>query len=103
MTLLITLFAAIVCTTVWYRHAPQDELKVGLLGLIFWGASLMWLVDALVAYSHSGPSIFSPVPQDMLNDTFLGLSAVAFGLIIWLAYVLVKDPRGVVKSALLNR
>ena len=30
----------------------------------------------------------------MLNDTFLGFSAVALGLVIWLATVLWKDPKG---------
>ncbi|MDY2606779.1 MAG: hypothetical protein SOV90_02440 [Lachnospiraceae bacterium] len=28
----------------------------------------------------------------MLNDTFLGLSVVTLGLIIWLVIILVKDP-----------
>ena len=38
----------------------------------------------------------------MLNDFFLGLSVVAFGLIIWLISFLISDPKGVVKKTLLN-
>ena len=34
---------------------------------------------------------------------FLGLSVVALGLIIWLVILLVKDPKGVVKSALYKK
>ena len=39
----------------------------------------------------------------MLNDAFLGLAVVALGLIIWLVRLLIKDPRGVVKAALIRR
>ena len=36
----------------------------------------------------------------MMNDAFLGLSVVAFALIIWLVRLLITDPRGVVRKAL---
>ena len=39
----------------------------------------------------------------MLNDLFLGLSVVALALIIWLVILLVSDPKGVVKNALLRK
>ena len=100
MTLLTAVFAAIVCTIIWYRSAPKDELKVGVLALMFWGASLMWLVDAVVEYLEIGADYFTPAPVDMLNDLYLGLSVVALGLIIWLVILLVKDPRGVVRASL---
>ena len=41
MTLLTTVFAAIICTVIWYRNAPKDEMKVGILCWMYWGASLM--------------------------------------------------------------
>ena len=103
MTLLTAVFAAIVCTVIWYRNAPKNELKVGLLALMFWGASLMWLVDAVVEYLELGAEYFTPAPTDMLNDLYLGLSVVALGLVIWLVIVLVKDPRGVIRSSLLKK
>ena len=41
MTLLTVLFAAILCTVLWYRKAPRDEMKVGVLCWMYWGASLV--------------------------------------------------------------
>ena len=103
MTLLTTVFAAIISTVIWYKNAPKSEMKVGILCLTYWGASLMWLVDAVFEYAELGAEYFTPAPADMLNDLFLGLSAVALGLIIWLAILLIKDPRGVIKGRLLNK
>ena len=50
MTLLITVFAAIICTLIWYKNLPNNELRLGFLSLMFWGASLMWSVDAVFEY-----------------------------------------------------
>ena len=103
MTLLTTVFAAIICTIIWYKNLPNRELKVGTLGLMYWGASLMWFIDAVFEYNEMGAEFFTPEPLDMLNDFFLGISVVALGLIIWLVILLIKDPRGVVKSALFKK
>lgn len=100
MTLLTTVFAAIICTIIWYKGASKSEMKVGPLCWMYWGASLMWLIDAIFAYAELGPEYFTPAPVDMLNDFYLGLSVVALGLIIWLVILLVKDPKGVIKAAL---
>ena len=103
MTLLTTVFAAIICTVVWYKNAPKDEMKVGILCWMFWGASIMRLVDAVFEYSELKAAYFTPAPADMLNDLYLGLSAVALGLVIWLIILLVKDPKGAVKAALFRK
>ena len=103
MTLLTTVFAAIVCTVIWYKKQEARELKVGTLVLMYWGASLMWLIDAIFEYNEMGAEFFTPEPLDMLNDFYLGLSVVALGLIIWLVILIVKDPKGVVKAALFKR
>ena len=100
MTLLTSVFAAIICTVIWYKNAPKDDMKVGILCWLYWGASLMWLVDARFDYAELRAEYFTPAPADMLNDLYLGLSVVAFGLIIWLVILLIKDPKGVVKNAL---
>jgi len=91
MTLLITVFAAIAATIVWYTH-ENSRLKVGRLCLMYWGAALMWLVDAVVGYMELGADYFTPTAADMLNDGYLGLSVVALGLIIWLVTELIKKP-----------
>ncbi|MBQ7703523.1 MAG: hypothetical protein IJT40_04020 [Firmicutes bacterium] len=100
MTLLITVLAAVVATIVWYASASARELKVGVLCWMFWGASIMWLVDAIFEYAELRADYFTPAPEEMLNDLFLGLSVVALALVIWVIVLLVKDPKGVVKGRL---
>ncbi len=100
MTLLITVFAAVISTVVWYKNAPANDMKTGVLCLMYWGASLMWFVDAIFEYAELGAEYFTPEAADMLNDSFLGLSVVALGLVIWVVVLLIKDPRGVVRKAM---
>ncbi len=103
MTLLITVFAAIASTIVWYACPKRAEMRLGTLVLMFWGASLMWLVDAVFEYAELGAEYFSPAAADMQNDAFLGLCAVALGLVIWLGILLFTDPKGVIKNTLAGR
>ena len=101
MTLLLTVFAAVITTVIWYRR-KDDSMKLGILMFMFWGASLMWLVDALFEYAELKAAYFTPALEDMINDTFLGLSVIALALVIWLVRLLVTDPKGTVKAALLK-
>lgn len=100
MTLLITVFAAVISTAVWYRGMPDDKMKTGILCWMYWGASLMWLVDAIVEYMELRSAYFTPAPADMLNDAFLGLSVVALGLVIWVVRLLILGPKGVIAGML---
>ncbi len=93
MTLLITLAAAVTVTLIWYTNEKARELKTGILCYMFWGASLMWFADAAVEYIEEGADYFLPSSGDMLNDAFLGLSVVVLALVIWVVYLLVKDPK----------
>lgn len=101
MTLLITVFAAVIATVIWYRR-DDDTMRLGILLFLYWGASLMWLVDAIFEYAELKADYFAPAAADMLNDTFLGLSAVALGLVIWLVRLLITDPRGVLKARIMK-
>ncbi|MBE7006246.1 MAG: hypothetical protein E7424_03750 [Ruminococcaceae bacterium] len=103
MTLLVTAFAAVICTALWYKNAPESKMQLGVLCWLFWGASLMWLVDAIFEYRELGAEYFTPSPEDLLNDLFLGLSVVALGLIIWIIVLLIRDPRGVLKAKLYKK
>ena len=103
MTLLTALFAALICTAGWYKKAPNDDMKVSVLCWLFWGASLMWFVDAIFEYAELGAEYFAPAPADMLNDLFLGLSVIALAMIIWLIVLLIKDPKGVIRNRLLKK
>ena len=93
MTLLITLIAAITVTLIWYTNEKARKLNTGILCYMFWGASLMWLVDAAVEYFEDGADYFLPSSGDMLNDAFLGLSVVVLALVVWVVYILIKDPK----------
>ena len=99
MTLLICVFAAIIATVKWYKRENNDMMLTPLV-CMFWGASLMWLGDAVWEYAELHEKFFTPEPADMLNDAFLGLSVVAFALIVWLIVLLVRDPKGVVRKSL---
>ena len=74
MTLLTCVFAAIICSILWYKHAPDNTMRLGTLSLMYWGASLMWLGDAIFEYAELHEAFFTPEPIDMLNDFYLGLS-----------------------------
>lgn len=78
-------------------------MKISILCFMYWGASIMWMVDAIFEYAELQAAYFTPAPADMLNDFYLGLSVIALGLMIWLVIVLFKDPKGVVKEALIKR
>ena len=103
MTLLVTIFAAVISTAVWYSSEKARSLKVSSLMFMYWGAALMWLVDAVFEYAELRAEFFTPAPADMINDLFLGFAAVAFGLVIWTVILLVKDPKGVLKAAQIKK
>ena len=96
MTLLTAAIAAVIVTLVWYFKDGTNEMRIGTLR----GATLMWLVDAVVEYIELKAAYFTPEPVDMLNDFFLGISVVVLGLIIWLVMFLIKDPKGVLQKRL---
>ena len=103
MTLLITLIAAVIITIVWYTSPKARKLKVGLMCYMYWGASIMWLVDALFEYKEQGAGYFTPATADMINDSFLGICVVALGTVVWLGTMLISDPEGVVRKVITEK
>lgn len=91
MYLIITALAAIVVTIIWYINAPEDKYKLNILCFIFWGATLMWVVDHVMAYLTEGGEFFDL----SLDATLLGISVVLLGLLAWMIVLLIKDPKGV--------
>lgn len=98
MTLLIALTAAVIATAIWYANPTARKMKVGLLCYMYWGASLMWMVDAVAEYIELRAEYFRPALEDMINDAFLGFSVVVLALVIWMVYVLIKDPMETIKN-----
>ena len=78
MTLLLTCIAAIIATVVWYSSEKARELKISALLYMFWGASIMWFVDAIYEYAELRAEYFAPAMEDMLNDMFLGLPVTRY-------------------------
>lgn len=102
MTLLITVFAAVISTAIWYKQS-DNTMCLAPLCFMFWGASIMWFGDAIFEYAKLRTAYFTPSAADMRNDTFLGLSVVALALVIWTIILLIKDPKGTVRKALMKK
>lgn len=98
MCLLITAFAAIAASILWYTHSRNDVYRFKVMAAIFWGATLMWSVDAVFEFAELKAEFFNQAPADLLNDAVLGLSVVAIGLVAWFVVLLIKDPKGVFKK-----
>lgn len=93
MCLMITVFAALVSTVVWYLTTGKMDLHLGKLSLMYWGAALMWMVDGVFAVME-GESFLDL----SAGDALLGLLVVLCGLVAWVVILLVKDPRKVLSS-----
>ena len=98
MTLLITIIAAICASILWYACEKRDSYKLGTLSLIYWGASLMWLMDFVFEYAELKTEYFNQSFADILNDSLLGVTVVAIGLIVWLVILFIRDPKNVFKA-----
>ncbi len=96
MWLLMTALAAVITTAIWYVNAPDDKYKVGLLSLFFWGATLMWLADHVMAYLAEGGEFF----EINMDATMLGMSVIILALIVWVLTLVISDPKGVLKTVL---
>lgn len=98
MCLLITVFAAIIASIVWYTHSTNDMYRIKVLAAIYWGAALMWMVDAVFEFAELKAEFFNQPIADLINDSILGLCVVAIGLIAWLVVVFIKDPKGLFRK-----
>jgi len=94
MWLIMTALAAVITTAIWYVKAPEDKYKLGLLSWLFWGATLMWLVDHVMAYLTEGGEFL----EINLDATLLGLSVIMVALLAWVIVLLISDPKGVIKK-----
>ena len=103
MCLILTTIAAVVSTAVWYCSANLREMKIGVLCWLFWGAAIMWFVDLIFEYAEEGAKVFEPAFADVLNDSLLGLAVIALAMVIWTAVLLISDPKGIVRSAILKK
>ncbi len=96
MFFILTALAAVIATVIWYVKSPDNKYKLGLLSLIFWGATIMWLVDHVIAYLTEGGEFF----EISTDASMLGVSVIMGALIVWLIVLLVSDPKKVLKIIL---
>ena len=102
MTLVITFLAAAIATVVWYAKAPNSEMKIGALALMYWGATLMWCVDGINGLSVGDGIIEIADTSAMIDDAVLGIVVVVAGLVAWAIYLVVKDPKRVLRKSLVG-
>lgn len=100
MTLVITLLSAAIATIAWYAFGAESNMKIGVLALMYWGAALMWVVDGIACLIEGEAFIEIVDAAAMLDDAVLGCVVVIAGLIAWAIYLLVKDPKGVLRKSL---
>lgn len=75
MYLILTLAAAVAATVLWRKNKGY---KLDILCFIYWGASLMWLVDGIVAATEGEPFF------EMTADAaLLGAVVILAGLAAW--------------------
>jgi NADH:ubiquinone oxidoreductase subunit 6 (subunit J) len=86
MYLIITALAAVITTVVWYKKRADDKHRLGTLCLMYWGATMMWLVDCIAVIIAGEEEII----DTSLDATLLGVSVVVLGLIIWFVIRFIK-------------
>jgi hypothetical protein len=92
MWLIVMAFAATIATAIWYTQAGNDKYMLKYLSLIFWGTTIMVLVDHVVPYLLEGGGEFFEVS---LEATVLSGVMLVVGLAVWEGALLIKDPKGV--------
>ncbi|MBR1891172.1 MAG: hypothetical protein IJ811_01595 [Clostridia bacterium] len=98
MTLVIALICAVISTLIWYFNPDRKKLKLSVLCFEFWGASLMWLVDAVFEFAELKEEFFTQSADAVVNDALLGLCVAVLGVVVYLIVLLISDPNGVVKQ-----
>lgn len=88
MCLIITFIAALVSSALWYKKDRQNAYKFGTLALMFWGASLMWLVDSVFAV-FAGEAFF----DISVEDAKLGALIIVCGVAAWAFLLLVSNSK----------
>lgn len=84
MTLVICAIAAIICIAL--RFAKPEWAKknsIGVLALMFVGASLMWSMDMVFTFMEGEAFIDFADAEGTMDDAFLGALVVVLGVAIW--------------------
>ncbi len=97
MWLVVTTLAAAIVTAIWYiSDEARETYMIGILNLILWGTAIMVFVDHTIGYLMEGGEYIETTPDAILLSIVLIIAA----LLAWEAVLLVKDPKGVLRSVL---
>ena len=95
MYFIITAFAAILTTMIWHKLS-EDKHQLSTLCFMYWGATLMWLVDHVMAFCMEGGAFF----EITMDATLLGITVVVCGFFAWVVMALVKNMTGTPRQKL---
>lgn len=87
MYLIILLSGSIVSTIASLLSRNKKDL--GVLALILWGATIMFVVDKTYAYIED----HEPFIDNSIDSLMLGFTLLATGLIIWSFYIATRRLR----------
>ncbi|MHA1409139.1 MAG: hypothetical protein ACTSQY_02250 [Candidatus Odinarchaeia archaeon] len=91
MWLIIVALAAAVSTAIWYTQAGNDKYMLNILSLIFWGTTIMVLVDHVLGFLMEGGEFIEMTAEAGM----LGAVLVVVALVVWELILMLKDPKGV--------
>jgi len=95
MWLVTTTFAAAITTAIWYiSDEARKTYKIGFLNLILWGSAIMIFVDHVIGYLTEGGEFIETTP----NAILLSIILVIVAILLWELVLLIKDPKGVLRS-----
>lgn len=84
MTLIITAIAAIIATALRFLAPPSAQrFHLGILALMYGGASIMWIVDGIACLAEGEPFLELSDAAAMTDDALLGICVVVLGLVVW--------------------
>ena len=79
------------------QHGICWTRKLSWLMNMLWGAVLMWLVDGMYRLLDGEPFIEIADTAVMFDDAMLGLLVAIIGLAAWTVYLVIKDPKHVLR------
>jgi hypothetical protein len=94
MTLVICALAAVICIVLRFAKPEWSrQFSIGLLALMFTGASLMWSMDLVFTLMEGELFIDLADVEGSMDDAFLGALVVVLGLAVWGVVNVIKGTR----------
>ncbi len=75
----------------WHSVERCNSSHLGMLMLMYWGATLMWCVDGIASLAEGDPFVTLSDPAVVADDSALGLLVVFAGFFAWSAYLMVES------------